>query len=81
MKTIKINDPQPVACIMCGGFYGYEYSDLYRLHYMSVHKASGEYERGDYSSGRLIHKAKSAFCANCGAKLPFKLIREDSETV
>ena len=81
MKTIKINESQPEPCPNCGGFEGYQYSDLFRQHYTSFHNADGSYYGGEYSSGKTAHKAVRAYCMNCLTLLPFKLIREDSETV
>lgn len=81
LPEIKIKDPQPVPCPRCGGFEGYQYSDLYRMSYTSVHTAEGEYEGGEYNSGTNLNKGKIPYCANCGARLPFKLRRTEDETV
>jgi hypothetical protein len=49
--------------------------------YMSIHEDNGKYEGGEYTTGKLLVKGKIAYCANCSEKLPFKLIREDIESV
>ena len=57
--SIKVTEAQPLPCPYCNGFYGYQYSDLFRMSYTS----------------------KTAYCVNCGTKLPFTLIREGEEQV
>lgn len=82
MQTIKINEAQPLPCKKCGEKMGYQYSDYMALHYTSFHSPFGEYEGGAYSDGcNLINKAVSAFCVNCGERLPFKLERKTVEDV
>ncbi|MDR2005329.1 MAG: hypothetical protein LBQ74_20085 [Prevotella sp.] len=80
-KAIKIKDPQPEPCPNCGGFYGYKYYDTFRMAYMSIHDSKGKYEGGEYTNGKLLAKGKTAYCANCDEKLPFKLNREEIENV
>lgn len=79
--AIRIGEAQPLPCPDCGGYYGYNYSDLFRMSYTSEHNAAGKYEGGAYSDGTSLNKAKTAYCSNCGCKLPFRLIREDGERV
>lgn len=64
--SIKVTEAQPLPCPYCNGFYGYQYSDLFRMSYTSVHNSDGTY---------------TAYCVNCGTKLPFTLIREGEEQV
>jgi len=80
-KAIKIKDPQPVPCPHCGGYYGYKYYDTFRMAYMSIHDENGKYEGGEYNTGKLLVKGKTTYCANCNEKLPFKLIRDEVESV
>lgn len=70
-----------MPCSNCGGYYGYQYSDLYRMSYTSVHGKNGAYEGGQYNDGTSLNRGKTAYCSNCGEKLPFKLIRELGESV
>ena len=79
--SIKINEPQPLPCLHCKGYNGYQYSDSFRIKYTSIHLANGEYEGGEYNDDTLIHKAKTAYCANCGTVLPFTLDRGENENV
>lgn len=79
--SIKINEKQPLPCPNCEDCMGYQYFDLFRMGYISYHGADGVYKGGEYNDGKLINKAKTAYCSNCGTKLPFKLIRKDNETV
>lgn len=79
--TIKITEPQPLPCPNCKEFNGYQYVDLYRMGYTSIHNANGEYEGGEYNNGVLLNKGKTAYCSNCGTKLTFKLERELFENV
>jgi hypothetical protein len=82
MLSIKINEPQPKPCPKCNSFEGYQYSDYMTIHYTSFHSEVGKYDGGEYSAGsKILNKGKSAFCCNCGTRLPFKLIRTDSENV
>jgi hypothetical protein len=81
MKAIKINEPQPSPCPKCGGYEGYRYYDQYKMHYATTHSADGKYAGGQIEMGRLIHKAVTAYCINCGSRLDFKLVREDCETI
>ena len=74
--SIKITEAQPLPCPYCGGFYGYQYSDLFRMSYTSVHNSDGTYSGGEYSDGVSLNKSKTAYCVNCGTRLPFTLIRE-----
>lgn len=69
--SIKITEAQPLPCPYCGGFYGYQYSDLFRMSYTSVHT----------SDGVSLNKGKLAYCVNCGTRLPFTLIREGGEQI
>ena len=45
----------------------------------SVHNADGTYSGGEYSEGVSLNKSKTAYCVNCGTKLPFTLIREGED--
>jgi hypothetical protein len=82
MIEIKVNDPQPLPCPKCNAKEGYQYSDYISVHYTSHHSVDGKYEGGSYSSLCKMHnRAKSAYCLNCGTKLPFKLKRQDYEDV
>lgn len=82
MIEIKINDPQPAPCPKCKELAGYQYSDYMSLHYTSFHSSSGVYESGQYSDVmKTLNLGKSAFCANCGHRLPFRLIRQPFEIV
>ena len=77
--SIKVTEAQPLPCPYCNGFYGYQYSDLFRMSYTSVHNSDGTYSGGEYSDGVSLNKSKTAYCVNCGTKLPFTLIREGEE--
>ena len=79
--SIKVTEAQPLPCPYCNGFYGYQYSDLFRMSYTSVHNSDGTYSGGEYSDGVSLNKSKTAYCVNCGTKLPFTLIREGEEQV
>ena len=79
--SIKITEAQPLPCPYCGGFYGYQYSDLFRMSYTSVHTSDGTYSGGEYSDGVSLNKGKLAYCVNCGTRLPFTLIREGGEQI
>ena len=81
MKVIKLNDPQPLPCPACKGYFGYQYSDLFRMHYTSFHDPNGKYEGGEYSHGVCLNRSITTYCCNCSRKLPFKLKRQPSETV
>ena len=41
--SIKVTEAQPLPCPYCNGFYGYQYSDLFRMSYTSVHNSDGTY--------------------------------------
>ena len=79
--SIKITEAQPLPCPYCGGCYGYQYSDLFRMSYTSVHTSDGTYSGGEYSDGVSLNKGKLAYCVNCGTRLPFTLIREGGEQI
>ena len=79
--SIRIKEKQPLPCKHCNGFYGYQYYDRYKMHYTSVHTEEGVYDGGEYTDGVLMNKGKTAYCANCGEKLPFSLKRELQESV
>lgn len=81
MKVIKLNDPQPLPCPACKGSFGYQYSDLFRMHYTSFHDAYGNYDGGEYSDGACLNRATKAYCRQCGTKLPFKIKRIEGESV
>lgn len=77
MIVIEINEPQPLPCPKCKTKEGYQYSDYMSVHYTSHHSVDGKYEGGTYSDGcKMLNHGKSAYCLNCGTKLPFKLNRE-----
>ena len=74
---IKIGDAQPSPCSNCNEFYGYQHADHVKLHYNCFYDKDGVYEGGQYSEyANTLHKGVSAFCCNCGKRLPFKLIRD-----
>lgn len=82
LPVIKICDPQPVACSKCDGFYGYQYSDHMKVHYTSQHSRDGKYEGGSYTdSVNILNRGSTPYCANCGTKLRFKIIRSNNERV
>ena len=81
MEKIKMNEPQPIDCPKCKSKQGYQYYDLFRMSYTSVHNAEGKYQGGGYSSGKCLNRGVSAFCSNCGEKLPFKIERSDTEKI
>lgn len=81
MVVIKLNEPQPLDCPKCKSKEGYQYSDLFRMSYTSFHNAKGEYESGQYNSGVRLNKGVTLYCANCLAKLPFKLDRSAIDDV
>lgn len=81
MTVIELNQPQPHDCPKCKEKFGYQYSDLFRMHYTSFHDETGKYYGGEYSSGVQLNKAVSCFCTNCETRLPFKLKRTKTETV
>ena len=35
--SIKITEAQPLPCPYCGGFYGYQYSDLFSPYYIQLY--------------------------------------------
>lgn len=77
---IKVGEPQPVKCDGCDDFCGYQYSDHMKLHYTTIHDADGSHLGGQYSDySRILNNGITPYCANCGDRLKFKLIREDSE--
>lgn len=45
--SIKVTEAQPLPCPYCNGFYGYQYSDLFRMSYTSVHNSDGTYSGGN----------------------------------
>lgn len=69
--SIKIGEPQPLPCPKCNRSFGYQYSDLFRMYYTSIHNPDGT----------NLNRSKTVYCASCGAKLPFTLMREDREQV
>ena len=75
MIIIKLNEPQPLNCPKCKSKMGYQYSDLFRMSYSSFHNTSGKYEGGEYNTGVCLNRGVMVYCANCRAKLPFKLNR------
>lgn len=79
--SIKIGEPQPLPCPKCNGLFGYQYSDLFRMYYTSIHNPDGMYYGGEYSDGTNLNRSKTVYCASCGAKLPFTLMREDREQI
>ncbi len=82
MPSIYVNDPQPVPCDVCGDFMGYKYSDMIHHHYTSMHLPDGSYEMGAYDDGNNYYrKSSTPFCYSCNAKLKFKLIRKQQESV
>lgn len=81
MIIIKMTEPQPLDCPKCQAKEGYQYSDLFRMSYTSVHNAQGKYEGGEYSDGVCLNRGISCFCANCGNRLPFKLDRSGTRGV
>ena len=81
MIAIKLNEPQPLVCPKCKSIEGYQYSDLFRMSYTSFHNKEGKYEGGQYNDGTCLNRGLSAFCCNCGTRLPFKLERTFVEDV
>lgn len=81
MMKIKIGEAQPLPCKYCGTKHGYKYFDLFRMGYWSFHKEDGIYHGGEYNDGTLINKGITAYCDNCGKRLPFKLERRAFEEV
>jgi hypothetical protein len=81
MITIKLNEPQPLDCPNCKSKEGYQYSDLFRMHYTSFHNADGQYEGGQYNDGMRLNRAVTCYCVNCGERLPFKLDRDGIQGV
>ena len=80
MIQIKIGENQPIDCENCQNKQGYMYSDLMRTHYTTYHQADGLHDGGSYSeSSRIINNGVTPYCTNCGSKLNFKLIRENTE--
>jgi len=80
MQKIKVGENQPVDCNKCESKQGYQYSDFMSLHYTVFHNKNGAYEGGQYSEGaKILNKAITPYCCNCGKRLGFKLNREHSE--
>lgn len=73
MFTIKPGEEQPLPCNTCGNKMGYHQSDLIRTSFISFYRANGNVEVATWSDGEtVLNKGKTAYCNNCGAKLPFK---------
>lgn len=81
MISIKLNEPQPLDCPRCKEKFGYMYNDMFRMSYTSIHREDGKYEMGQYNDGKCLNRGVSAFCSNCGTRLPFKLNRFEGEEV
>ena len=74
---IKYGKPQPIPCEKCG-MAGYGFSDQIKKYYSTTFKPDGEYEGGFYSDHETVLNAgKTAFCADCGKSLKFKIERDE----
>ena len=75
--TIKEGEAQPFDCPKCEDKMGYGVSDYLKTHYATYRNADGSFESGSYSDFQpVIHRGKTAVCANCNTKLPFWVERE-----
>lgn len=76
MIRIKPGDPQPLECKNCCGSHGYQYADSLRVTYYTKHDPDGDIECGHYSDYQpATHYGVTAYCANCGERLKFKINR------
>ncbi len=76
MKYIKPGNPQPIPCSFCG-MAGYQESVKIAIDYITIYDSKGQVMQGHYSDAmRVISEHKTSFCANCGAKLNFKIKRQ-----
>lgn len=75
--TIKEGESQPTDCPNCEDKMGYAVTDYLKTHYTTYRNADGSFESGSYSDFQpVIHRGKTAVCANCNTKLPFWVERE-----
>lgn len=81
ITRIKMNDPQPAECPKCKSKEGYQYHDTFKMDYVSFHNADGKYEGGQYTDGIRLRKGIAVYCRECLEKLPFRMLREDGESV
>ena len=78
MKEIKSVEEQPLDCPKCKEKKGYQFSDFILTHYSLGYLPDGECERSWYSDDqKILNAGKTAYCFNCGSRLPFKINRAE----
>lgn len=75
VTKIERGDPQPIPCEKCG-MEGYQFSDNIAIGFATALNSDGKLIQSGYSDYvRIINEGVTPYCANCGGRLKFKLVK------